>query len=87
MNDCTDQTSGVGGGWAHHLGVKCVCVCMGGHGGVGVLDELPIICADVDGLALVEVWEEAHKPCVVFDCILHARPSSTPSLIPRAHPL
>ena len=44
-----------------------------------MLDELPIICADVDGLALVEVWEEAHKPCVVFDCILHARPGSTPS--------
>ena len=55
-----------------------VCVFVWGvqgvHGGVGVLDELPIICADVDGLALVEVWEEAHKPCVVFDCILHARP-------------
>ena len=56
-------------------------------GGFGVLDELPIICADVDGLALVEVWEEARKPCVVFDCILHARTCSTPSLMPRAHPL
>ena len=52
-----------------------MCVCMGVvRGFMGVLDELPIICADVDGLALVEVWEEAHKPCVVFDCILHARP-------------
>ena len=65
-----------------------VCVFVWGFmGWWGVLDELPIICADVDGLALVEVWEEAHKPCVVFDCILHARPGSTTSLMPRAHPL